>query len=353
MASRFDHQDTAGPGNGLPDLHFAPAVSFWTWVLSPVELFADLQSLRPRVPRFQDFSRIAYPLTGDTDALGCGTGSTLSSRPRVGLAPTFVCGQGDSGRPETRFRVAQSRLWKAPDWVESGVVSPGSARCNRTSPITGIRLRAMRLVTVGSGHEKDVYRRSGCVGAHPCLRKIWRQCRDVAASGSRYVFLGDLHSIGTGCADSVSFRETGLALLGISCSVLRTCMCSPKAHRAFGACLRPAVVSLDSPREIGPLLLRKQCLYFLSTIRQETASCSISPHQSLPVPHRSASRAARPPPCACCSRRSSGAPDTGREVSCRRPRRCTFRRNLPSATELRPAPLRAPATRHEASATPH
>ena len=174
-ASRFDHQDTAGPGNGLPDLHFAPAVSLGTWVLSPVELFADLRSLRPRVPRFQDFSRIAYPLTGDTDALGCGTGSTLSSRPRVGLAPTFVCGQGDSGRPETRFRVAQSRLWKAPDWVESGVVSPGSARCNRTSPITGIRLRAMRLVTVGSGHEKDVYRSSGCVGAHPCLRKIWRQ----------------------------------------------------------------------------------------------------------------------------------------------------------------------------------
>lgn len=88
-----------------------------TWVLSPVELFADLQSLRPRVPRFQDFSRIAYPLTGDTDALGCGTGSTLSSRPRVGLAPTFVCGQGDSGRPETRFRVAQSRPLRP--WIGS------------------------------------------------------------------------------------------------------------------------------------------------------------------------------------------------------------------------------------------
>lgn len=38
--------------------------------------------------------------------------------------PAFVCGQGDSGRPETRFRVAQSRLWKAPDWVESGGGEP-------------------------------------------------------------------------------------------------------------------------------------------------------------------------------------------------------------------------------------
>lgn len=159
-------------------------------MLSPVELFADLQSLRPRVPPSPDFSRMAYPLASVLTPSVVALVRPFRAAPGQDWLPAFVCGQGCSGRPETRFRVAQSRLWKAPDWVESGVVSPGSARCNRTSPITGIRLRAMRLVTVGSGHEKDVYRRSGCVGAHPCLPKIWRQCEDVAASGSRYVFLG-------------------------------------------------------------------------------------------------------------------------------------------------------------------
>ena len=60
-----------------------------TWVLLPLELFADLQSLRPRVPPSQNFFQMAYPLTGGTDAFGCGTGSTLTGRPGAGLVTCF------------------------------------------------------------------------------------------------------------------------------------------------------------------------------------------------------------------------------------------------------------------------
>ena len=132
--------------------------------------------------------------------------------------------------------------------------------------------------------------------------------------------------------------------------MLRTFPCSPKAHSAFGACLRPAFVSLDSLREIGLRFVRERCLYCSSPIRQETPPCSIFPFRFLPVLPPSASCAARLQPCACYWRRSSAAPDIGPEVSCRRTRRCSSRTNLPSVMPSAPAPLPDPATRHGASA---
>lgn len=153
------------------------------WVLSPVELFADLRWLPCAVPLPPDFSLVAHPLAGSADALGCGKRSTLSSRPPAGLVTRFRFCQGGSGRPDSRFCVAQSRgSTICGDWVESGVVSPRSARCSRASPITGTRLRTAIRVPAGGGFPVDRYRDSGmCWRTFPTARMaaagMWRHPR--------------------------------------------------------------------------------------------------------------------------------------------------------------------------------
>lgn len=160
MISGFDRQETAVLGNGLYGLHFAPAVPpIGAWALSPVELFADLQRLPPGVLPSQNFFRMAHLLTDGADALGCGTGSTLSSRPGAGLDPLSPAVRVI---PVTRRPVSVSpdlkRQWTPADWVESGMVNPRSARCSRTSPIMGMRLRAMHRVPAGGWFPGDVDR---------------------------------------------------------------------------------------------------------------------------------------------------------------------------------------------------
>lgn len=76
----------------------------------------------------------------------------------MGLVTHFRFCQGCSSHLESRFRVAQSRPVAVSDWVESGVVSPRSARCSRASPITGTRLRALNRVRAGGPFPVDVYR---------------------------------------------------------------------------------------------------------------------------------------------------------------------------------------------------
>lgn len=188
----------------------------------------------------------------------------LRAAPERDWPPAFVCGQGDSGCPETRFRVAQSQALAASDWVESRGVSPGSARCNRTSPITGIRLRAMRQVTVGGRHLKDGYRSSGCVGAHPCPPESGgsRGCGGIRVSIAFPLGPAKYRHV---------IRSSGLPFIpcyGISSSVLRTWRGSPEAHCAFGACPRPGLPPYIRPADHpASRILRKGCLYFLSPFR--------------------------------------------------------------------------------------
>jgi len=47
------------------------------------------------------------------------------------------------------------------EWVESGVVNPRSARCSRTSPTMGMRLRAANRVPAGGRFPVNVYQMSG------------------------------------------------------------------------------------------------------------------------------------------------------------------------------------------------
>lgn len=66
----------------------------------------------------------------------------LLAAPRTDWVPSLHSGRGSLCRHRPRVRVAQHH--RAPrhgaDWVEQGVAAL-SARCNRTSPIKGIRLR--------------------------------------------------------------------------------------------------------------------------------------------------------------------------------------------------------------------
>lgn len=82
----------------------------------------------------------------------------FQASPGWGWLPIFASIRVVSSRLESRFRVAQSRPVAVSDWVESGVVSPRSARCSRASPITGTRLRALNRVRAGGPFPVDVYR---------------------------------------------------------------------------------------------------------------------------------------------------------------------------------------------------
>ena len=74
------------------------------------------------------------------DAHLCGRGSTITGRPSDGLATVSPFRQGCLCRHRSRVRVAQHQTAQRADWVEQGIAAL-SARCSRTSPIKGIRLR--------------------------------------------------------------------------------------------------------------------------------------------------------------------------------------------------------------------
>lgn len=96
------------------------------------------------------------------------------------------------------------------EWVESRGVNPRSARCSRTSPTTGMRLRAANRVPAGGRFPVDVYRVSGmCWHTSPTPSGDGFRCGGIL--GSITFLILTLLNIAMGCL-----------IFGISSSVLRT-----------------------------------------------------------------------------------------------------------------------------------
>jgi len=116
-----------------------------------LELYSDLPRLPPAVPDAPGFPLHPYAITDVSAAHLRGTSPTLSGRPYVGFSPIRNI-QGCSGRPESRFRVAQH-----PSYFDAGSdrkreSHPLAPLACRASAITRTRLQAMpsnsRLATV-------------------------------------------------------------------------------------------------------------------------------------------------------------------------------------------------------------
>lgn len=114
------------------------------------------QCRHPRIsPGWLTFSRIV--LTPSVVALV----RPFRASPGRGWLPAFASVRV---APVTRSPVSVSPNLKRialVEWVESGVVNPRSARCSRTSPITGMRLRAANRIPAGGRFPVNVYRMSG------------------------------------------------------------------------------------------------------------------------------------------------------------------------------------------------
>lgn len=141
-----------------------------------LELYSDLPRLPSAVPDLPDFSSDPCRITTASAAHLRGASPTLSGRPYVGFSPIRHI-QGCSGRPESRFRVAQHQSRFDIGWSRKRESHPLALHVCRASAITRTRLRQCprtRLATVEAGFPAGVDPGGARIGVTVCACGGWR-----------------------------------------------------------------------------------------------------------------------------------------------------------------------------------